>query len=75
MFILPRGSVGRRGLRTVRDSGEQNAERATNLVVELEDISEIVLDPHLVAEVKSIRAADDFWLGLFAKDLRTRCCW
>ncbi len=50
---------------------EQNSLVARrNLVVELQDVSELVLDPHLVAEVKSISRRDDFWLGLFAKDLR-----
>ncbi len=50
---------------------EQNSLIARrNLVAELEDVSEIVLDPRLVEEVKSISRSDDFWLGLFAKDLR-----
>jgi HD-GYP domain-containing protein (c-di-GMP phosphodiesterase class II) len=50
---------------------EQNSLIARrNLVAELEDVSEIVLDARLVEEVKSISRSDDFWLGLFAKDLR-----
>jgi len=49
---------------------EQNSLIARrNLVAELEDVSEIILDPRLVEEVKSISRSDDFWLGLFAKDL------
>jgi HD-GYP domain-containing protein (c-di-GMP phosphodiesterase class II) len=50
---------------------EQNSLIARrNLVAELEDVSEIILDPRLVEEVKFISRSDDFWLGLFAKDLR-----
>ena len=40
-----------------------------NLVAEMEDVSEIVLDPRLVEQIKVISRSDDFWLGLFAKDL------
>jgi putative nucleotidyltransferase with HDIG domain len=50
---------------------EQNSLIARRcLVAELDDVSEITLDPRLAAELKSIARGDDFWLGLFAKDLR-----
>jgi len=49
---------------------EQNSLVARrNLVAELEDVSEIILDPRLVEQIKVISRSDDFWLGLFAKDL------
>jgi HD-GYP domain-containing protein (c-di-GMP phosphodiesterase class II) len=49
---------------------EQNSLIARrNLIAELEDVSEVVLDPRLVEEIKAISRSDDFWLGLFAKDL------
>jgi len=49
---------------------EQNSLIARrNLVAELEDVSEVILDPRLVEQIKVISRSDDFWLGLFAKDL------
>jgi HD-GYP domain-containing protein (c-di-GMP phosphodiesterase class II) len=49
---------------------EQNSLIARrNLVAEIEDVSEIVLDPRLVEQIKVISRSDDFWLGLFAKNL------
>jgi HD-GYP domain-containing protein (c-di-GMP phosphodiesterase class II) len=38
-------------------------------MAELEDVSEIVLDPKLVEQVKVFSRDDDFWLGLFGKEL------
>jgi HD-GYP domain-containing protein (c-di-GMP phosphodiesterase class II) len=49
---------------------EQNSLIARrNLMAELEDVSEIVLAPGLVEQVKCLSGSDDFWLGLFGKDL------
>ncbi len=49
---------------------EQNSLVARrNLVAELEDVSEMVLDPMLVEQVKVLSRSDDFWLGLFGKEL------
>ena len=49
---------------------EQNSLVARRtLVAEMEDVSEIVLDPRLVEQLKVLSRSDDFWLGFFAKDL------
>ncbi|MGA2286026.1 MAG: HD domain-containing phosphohydrolase [Dehalococcoidia bacterium] len=49
---------------------EQNSLVARrSLTAELEDVSEMVLDPKLVEQVKVLSRSDDFWLGLFGKEL------
>jgi len=49
---------------------EQNSLLARrNLLPEIEGISEIVLDPRLVEQIKVLSQDDQFWLGLFAGDL------
>lgn len=49
---------------------EQNSLVARrSLVAELEDVSETTLDPRLVEQVKCLSHSDDFWLGLFGKEL------
>ena len=40
-----------------------------NLMVELESISETVLDPRLVEQTKALSRSDEFWLGLFGEDI------
>jgi HD-GYP domain-containing protein (c-di-GMP phosphodiesterase class II) len=40
-----------------------------NLSAELENLSETVLDPHLVEHARALWRSDVFWLGLYSSDL------